>query len=624
MSNIILIEALIYLLAAVVAVPVAKQLGLGSVLGYLIAGIIISPLLNYIGADTGDVQHFAEFGVVMMLFLVGLELEPEKLWKMRHRLMGLGGLQIAGTVAGFAVMGRLLGLEWPTAIAIGLILAPSSTAIVLQTLGEKSLMKTEGGQNSFSVLLFQDIAVIPILAVLPLLAIADVSSHATTAPHVEASTITEDLPAWLQAILTLGAIGLVYVVGQYLTRPVFRFIAKAGIREIFTAAALLIVVSIAVLMGMVGLSAALGTFLAGVVLATSEYRHELEADIAPFKGLLLGLFFITVGAGIDFGVFFGSPLKIIGLTVGILLLKGLVLWGVASLFKIKGQHRWLMTLGLAQSGEFAFVLLSLAGPANVLDDTTLKTLNLVVTLTMVLTPLLFIAFDKWVVDRRIEGEKREADEIDEEGDVIIAGQGRFGQVVNRLLLSQGIKSVVLDHESTQIERLRPFGIKAFFGDPTRIDLLHAAGIMQAKALVVAIDQPDQAIKLVQVARQARPDLHIVARANDRFTVYELYRAGANDIVREMFDSSIRAGRYTLQALGMPEMRAVRVAQRFIEHDREALAKLAPLWNPEIPITSNHEYMELARQLNTDVGRAMEGLHVEIDEEENGKSEPDRA
>ncbi len=615
MSNIILIEALIYLCAAVVAVPIAKQLGLGSVLGYLIAGIVIAPLLHSVGSDTDDLQHFAEFGVVMMLFLVGLELEPEKLWTMRHRLMGLGGLQILLTTALIALLMRLAGFEWPTALAIGLILAPSSTAIVLQTLTERSLFKTEGGQGSFSILLFQDIAVIPMLAVIPLLAISHTQPDVAATAHGDSHGMLDDYPGWARAAISLGAIACIYLVGQYLTRPVFRFIAKANIREIFTAAALTIVVSIAVLMEMVGLSAALGTFIAGVVLATSEYRHELEADIAPFKGLLLGLFFITVGAGMDFGVLAASPFLIVGVSVGILVLKAAVIWGIATLFRIHGEHRWLMALGLAQAGEFAFVLLSIAGPAGVLAPEIIQIILLAVALTMVATPFLFVFLDRAIISRRIESEVREADEIDDEGEVIIAGQGRFGQVVNRLLLAQGIKSVVLDHESTQIERLRPFGIKAFFGDPTRADLLHAAGIMHAKALVVAIDQPDQAIKLVEIARRFRPDIHIIARANDRFTVYALYQAGADDIVREMFDSSIRAGRYTLQALGMSPKRAERIASHFVDHDRKSLAKLAPLWDPEIPVASNGPYLDLARQLNSDIGRAMEGLNVEMDEEE---------
>lgn len=611
----ILIEAFVYLLAAVVAVPVAKRLGLGSVLGYLIAGIIIAPILKSFGSSPEDLQHFAEFGVVMMLFLVGLELEPHVLWRMRHRLLGLGGLQVGLTALAVTLIARLFGLEWVTSVAIGLILAPSSTAIVLQTLTEKSLMKTEGGQGSFSVLLLQDIAVIPFLAILPLLALPEFAAHSGDHGHDTGQSLLHGLPGWAQGLITLGAVGLVYIVGQYVTRPVFRFITKANIREIFTAAALTLVIGIAVLMELVGLSAALGTFLAGVVLATSEYRHELEADIEPFKGLLLGLFFITVGAGIDFGVLVTQPFVILGLAFAILLLKGAILYGVASVFNIRGQHRWLMTLGLAQAGEFAFVLLSLAGTTSVLPADMIKTLNLVVAITMVLTPILFIIFDRFIVNKRVDEEIREADEIDEEGEVIIAGQGRFGQVVNRLLLSQGIKSVVLDHESTQIDRLRPFGIKAFFGDPTRIDLLRAAGIDKARALVVAIDEPTQAVKLVEIARKARPDIHIIARANDRTNVYQLYRAGADDIVREMFDSSIRAGRYTLQALGQSKERATRIAQHFIKQDRQALRKLAEVWDPEIHISSNPAYVELAKQINTDIGRAMEGLNVEMEEED---------
>ena len=617
MSDIILIEALIYLLAAVTAVPIARRFGLGSVLGYLIAGIIIAPLLHHIGSDTDDLQHFAEFGVVMMLFLVGLELEPDRLWGMRHRLLGLGGLQILISTVLLMGIAMIFGFAWQTALAIGLILAPSSTAIALQTLTEKGLLKSTGGQGGFSILLFQDVAVIPMLTLIPLLAIPDLIGHSSEGAH-ESGSILSNYPVWMQVILTFGAIAAIYLVGKYLTRPVFRFIARAKIREIFTAAALTIVISISVLMGLVGLSAALGTFLAGVVLASSEYRHELQADIEPFKGLLLGLFFITVGAGIDFGLLAKTPLLIVGLVIGILLIKGAVIWAVASLFNIKGQDRWLMALGLAQAGEFAFVLLSVAGPAHVLPNETLKTLSLVVALTMVLTPLLFLAYEKLIENKKVEENKREADEIDDEGDVIIAGQGRFGQVVNRVLLAKGIKSVVLDHESTQIERLRPFGIKAFFGDPTRIDLLHAAGLMKAKTLVVAIDNPQQAVKLVEIARKERPDLHIVARARDRTNVYQLYQAGADDIVREMFDSSIRAARYTLQSLGMERTKAIRTGQHFVKQDRKALRMLAEVWDPEIHISANPAYVEMARQINTDIGRAMEGLDVEMDDEDASK------
>ena len=468
-----LFQALIYLAAAVVAVPVASRLGLGSVLGYLIAGILIGPILNLVGSETEDIQHFAEFGVVMMLFVVGLELEPHSLWKMRRDLIGLGGLQLFLTTTLMTILGVMLGLVFWTALAVGLILALSSTAIVLQTLGEKGLLKTHGGRSSFSVLLFQDIAVIPILAILPLLAVSSYTGGAVET-HDASHNMLDGYPAWLRVIITLSAIAAVVLVGQYLTRPVFRFIAKARLRDLFTAAALLIVVSIAVLMELVGLSAALGTFIAGVVLATSEYRHELEADIAPFKGLLLGLFFITVGAGIDLGLLSEDFLVIIGLTLGVIAVKGAVLYLVAGLMNLPHSQRWLFTLALAQAGEFGFVLLSLSLQAHVLDPELIARLALVVALSMLFTPALFVVHERFFSSTPSGGD-RKADDIDETGPVIIAGQGRFGQIVNRVLLSQNFKTVVLDHESDIIERLRPFGVKAFFGDPTRIDLLHAMG-----------------------------------------------------------------------------------------------------------------------------------------------------
>ena len=355
-----LFQAFIYLCAAVIAVPVANRLGLGSVLGYLIAGVVIGPVVGLVGSETQDLQHFAEFGVVMMLFLVGLELEPRLLWEMRNRLIGLGGLQVAVTTALIAAIALAFGLTWTIALAIGMVFSLSSTAIVLQTLSEKGLMKTEAGQASFSVLLFQDIAVIPMLALAPLLALPELmagGAHSGDAHHGSASLV-EGLPGWAVTLVTLGAVAFVVVGGHTLSRPLFRFIAAARLREIFTAAALLLVIAIALLMTMVGLSPALGTFLAGVVLANSEFRHELESNIEPFKGLLLGLFFITVGAGIDFGVLFADPAVILGAAIGVMALKALVLLGLALMFGVRGGDKWLFTLGLAQAGEFGFVLLS--------------------------------------------------------------------------------------------------------------------------------------------------------------------------------------------------------------------------------------------------------------------------
>ncbi|MDH3264886.1 MAG: cation:proton antiporter, partial [Paracoccaceae bacterium] len=520
-----LFQATIYLAAAVIAVPLAVRLGLGSVLGYLFAGIVIGPAFGLIGAEAEDLRHFAEFGVVLMLFLIGLELEPRALWEMRERLIGLGLLQILGSTAAVAGAGVALGLPWQTATAVGLIFALSSTAIVLQTLTEKNLMQTGGGRSAFSVLLTQDIAVIPMLALLPLLAlsidpsIAPDGSVVRAAPqeaaHAPAVTFLQGLPGWGVTLVTLAAVVLIVAGGHYLTRPVFRFVHLAKLREINVAVSLLFVVGVAEVMILVGLSPALGTFLAGVVLANSEFRHELQADIEPFKGLLLGLFFITVGAGINFAVLLSAPVTILGLALGVMAIKGLVLYLLGLLFRLRGRDKWLFTLGLAQAGEFGFVLISFSLSQHVLPEALAQTLLLVVALTMLLTPLFFIAYEQ--IARRLaeRGEAHPHDEIDEQQPVIIAGVGRFGQVVNRLVQSAGFRTTVLDHDLEMIQTMRRFGFKGFFGDPTRPELLHAAGLRTATVLVVALDDPDAAVRLTAFARRERPDLHIVARAHDR-------------------------------------------------------------------------------------------------------------
>lgn len=605
-----LLQATIYLGAAVIAVPLAARLGFGSVLGYLLAGIVIGPLTGLVGTETQDLQHFAEFGVVMMLFLIGLELDPRALWAMRQRLIGLGGLQVSLTM--IAIMGgsMMLGYDWATSLAIGMIFALSSTAIVLQTLSEKGLMKTNGGRSTFSVLLTQDIAVIPMLALLPLLAVPVMM---TLAPDGSMERVVEDshgavslvdgLPAWGVTLVTIGAVILVILAGIYLTRPVFRYIHHARLREMYTALALLMVVSTAVLMSMVGLSPALGTFLAGVVLANSEFRHELESDLAPFKGLLLGLFFITVGAGINFELLFEDPTYILALTAAVMLIKGFILFGLAVLFKIKGKDRWLFTLGLAQAGEFGFVLISFSLQQGVLANGLAGQLLLVVALSMLITPLLFIMYD--LLSRRIaEPDEEEHDEVDEQGTVIIAGIGRFGQIVNRLVQSAGFKTVVVDSNLATVQMMRKFGFRGFFGDPTRPDLLAAAGLEDAKVLVVAIDDKASANKLVAYARKARPDLHIIARARDRVHVYELYDAGANDIVREMFDSSLRAGRYALENLGLTEFEASELEQTYYQHDRMTLRELAELWQPGVPISDVPGYVKRANELNNALETAL--------------------
>lgn len=607
-----LLQATIYLGAAVIAVPFASRMGLGSVLGYLAAGIIIGPLTGLVGTETKDLQHFAEFGIVMMLFLIGLELEPRALWNMRARLIGLGGLQITITMALITGAAMLLGYSWTVALAVSMILTLSSTAIVLQTLTEKGLMQTSGGRSTFSVLLTQDIAVIPMLAILPLLganALAmlnpDGSVQRVSQLNVDhaAYSLVDGQPGWIVTLVTLAAVGIVILAGIYATRPVFRYIHHAKLREMYTALALLMVTAIAVLMSLVGLSPALGTFLAGVVLANSEFRHELESDLEPFKGLLLGLFFITVGAGIDFNLFFRDPGNILALTVGVMLIKGLVLFGLALLFKIRGKNRWLFALGLAQAGEFGFILISFSQQQGVLSPGLSSTLLLVTALSMLITPLLFILYD-WLSHRMQDGEDQEDDVVDEQGTVIIAGIGRFGQIVNRLVQTAGFSTVVVDNNLATVQMMRKFGFKGFFGDPTRPDLLKAAGLEDAQVLVVAIDSKKMANTLVAYARKVRPDLHIIARARDRVHVYELYAAGANDIVREMFDSSLRAGRYALENLGLSEFEAAEIEHAFYHHDRQSLRDLAQLWKPGVRIDRNKDYVARAKELNNELETAL--------------------
>jgi monovalent cation:H+ antiporter-2, CPA2 family len=611
----ILLSATIYLVAAVIMVPVCSRLGLGSVLGYLIAGVLIGPVFGLVGSETQDVQHIAEFGVVMMLFLIGLELEPRALWDMRTRLLGLGGLQVTLTAGLIAAACVVLGLGWTVAVAIGLTFSLSSTAIVMQTLSEKTLDKTEGGRGSFSVLLFQDIAVIPMLAFLPLLAlpelmgtgvedathgVADAAHGAADHgdPHGAGLSIVDRLPGWAYGPVVLAAIGVVVGGGMYLTRPLFRFIARSGLREMFTAVALFIVIGIALLMTLVGLSPALGTFLAGVVLANSEYRHELEADIEPFRGLLMGLFFITVGAGIRFDVFIADWALILGLLAALIAVKAAVLMMLAVLFKLRGRDRWLMTLALAQAGEFGFVLLSFNVQNSVIPPDLQPILSLLVALSMLVTPLLFILYEQVFARKFTEAAAtRKTDDIDERGTTIIAGHGRFGQVINRLLRASGYETVVLEHRSDLVDGVRKFGIKTFYGDATRPDLLHAAGLHEARQFVAAIDDKDQITALVKHVRRERPDIHIVARAIDRHHVYQLYAAGADDIIRETFDSAVRAGRSALEAMGEHPFEVEKAVRFFVRHDRETLRKLAAAWQENVDVFDNEEYVAIAKRQN---------------------------
>ncbi|NKB72560.1 MAG: potassium transporter [Candidatus Latescibacteria bacterium] len=590
-------QAFVYLTAAVVSVPLAKRLGLGSVLGYLIAGAVIGPfVLGLVGEEGQDVMHFAEFGVVMMLFLVGLELRPSLLWRLRGSIMGMGGLQVGLSTLALGGVALGVGLDWRAALAVGLTLALSSTAIVLQSLNEKGLMKTEAGASCFAVLLFQDIAVIPMLAVLPLLAVA----AATTGDggHGHGSLISA-LPGWQQALIVMALIGAIIGAGKLLVRPIFRFIAETRLREVFTAAALLLVIGIALAMQQVGLSPALGTFVAGVVLAESEYRHELESDIEPFKGLLLGLFFIAVGASIDFHLLQEQPALILGL-VGILaLVKLLVLLAVGKIFKMPISQNFMFSFALAQGGEFAFVLFSFAASNNVLGPDIVQPLVVVVALSMALTPLIMIVNEKLIQPRFATSEpEREADAIDEENAVIIAGFGRFGHVVGRLLKANGVGTTVLDLDPEQIDTLRRFGLKVFYGDAGRPDLLHAAGAENARLLLLAIDDPERANQIAQEVRHHYPNLRILARAQSLQHSYELLHIGVDEVFRETFDSALDMGAEALKALGFRAYQAQRAASTFKRHERQSLRELYQLWE------TRSDYMEQARERSSELERLM--------------------
>ena len=601
-----LLLATVYLTLMVVAVPLSVRLGLGSVLGYLICGILIGPLVNLTGSDLDSLQHFAELGVALMLFLIGLELEPRHLWQMRRTLIGFGAAQIVGTTLILALIAILLGLEWRTALVVGMILSLSSTAIVLQTLTEKGLMRTNGGRSAFSVLLTQDIAVILMIALMPLL--APFPNRSETGQHGEdhiGEIFMASLPGWAGTLITLAAVGAIVLLGRYAIRPIFRFVISARLREMETAMALLIVVGIASLMILVGLSPALGTFLAGVMLAGSEFRHELESQIEPFKGLLLGLFFITVGAGMDFELLLDKPIPILGITAALIGTKALVVGILARMSKMGRTDRSLFTLSLAQAGEFGFVLVSYAVSLAILPSELAEGFLLVIALSMLVTPLLFIIHGQ--IRRRLNektGNDTPSDEIDEQQPIIIAGVGRFGQTVNRMVTMSGFQTTVLDHDLKVIQVMRRFGFKGYFGDPTRPEILAAAGLGKASILVAALDDPAANLKLIAYARERRPDLHIICRARDRVDVYRLYAAGANDIVRELFDSSLRAGRYVLENAGLSEFEAAELQKIFYRLDRASLRELAELWKPDIPLDRNAEYVKRSQELNRTLEAAL--------------------
>ena len=561
-----LINSFIYLAAAVIAVPVAKKLGLGSIIGYLAAGIAIGPWGLKLVTNVQDILHFAEFGVVLMLFLVGLELEPKRLWNLRRPIFGWGSAQVLGCTALLTGAAMAFGVGWKIALVAGLGLALSSTAIALQAIGERNLMPTSSGQAGFSILLFQDVAAIPILALLPLLG----------AIALDGEAVAQSNRA-LEALKIIAVIGGIILGGRLLLRPVLRWIANSDTPEIFTAASLLLVVGIAALMQFVGLSMALGAFLAGVLLAESEYRRELETDIEPFKGLLLGLFFIAVGMSIDFGVLLQSPGLMAAILFGFLTLKLVVIYALARAMKLPFQERPVFTVLLAQGGEFAFVVFQAAAGAKVFSMETSSLLIGAVALSMLITPLLLIAVDKLLLPRYANCNTTSVEEISEPqtAPIIIAGFGRYGQIVGRMLLAQGIAPTVLDHDADMIESARSFGYRVFYGDATRLDLLRIAGAASAKILVVAVDSLEQSIKIVDMVKEHFPQLQIVARARDVTHWNQLRDRGVMRVEREVFESSLRSARSVLELLGHPPHEARQSAMRFRQHNLALFEQLYP-------------------------------------------------
>jgi glutathione-regulated potassium-efflux system ancillary protein KefC len=559
-----LTNSLIYLSAAVLVVPLARALGLGSIIGYLVAGIAIGPWGMGLVTNVEDILHFAEFGVVLMLFLVGLELEPRRLWALRRPIFGWGSAQVLGCAAVLFAAALLAGTSWRVGLVAALGLALSSTAISLQVMGERNLLRTSSGQSGFSILLFQDVAAIPILALLPLLAGGSGADRSDSGWILEAAKI-------------VGVIAGIILGGRLVLRPLLRWIAKSKTPEIFTAASLLLVVAIAALMQLVGLSMALGAFLAGVLLAESEYRRELETDIEPFKGLLLGLFFIAVGMSIDFGVIMQSPGVMAAIVAGLLVLKALVIYPLARLMGVQVQDRPVFTLLLAQGGEFAFVVFQAAAGSSVLTPQTASLLIGAVAISMLLSPLLLVAIDRLLMPRFMAGHARVLEELSEPQDapIIIAGFGRYGQIIGRLLATQGVAATVLDHDADMIEAARSFGYKVFYGDASRLDLLRTAGAGTARILVVAVDDVQQSLAIVRLAQEHFPQLEIVARARDVTHWNELRDLGVMRVEREVFESSLRSGRTVLEMLGYPHGEARRQAMRFRRHNMALFEKMYP-------------------------------------------------
>ncbi|MEZ8126549.1 glutathione-regulated potassium-efflux system protein KefB [Vibrio splendidus] len=589
LTNDFLQSSVIFLAAAVVAVPIAQRAGLGSVLGYLLAGVAIGPWGLGLISDVEAILHFSEFGVVLLLFLIGLELNPKKLWQMRAPILGLGGAQVLITTLIITAIACLFGLTWQTSLVIGMGLALSSTAIALRVIEERELGGKEAGQSGFAVLLFQDIAVIPMLAMLPLLAGNTGGS-------------------WVDMLWMLGGVIGLLVGGHFLLRPLFRYVVMSGVRELFTVAALLLVIGIAVIMQQIGLSMALGTFLAGVLLAESEYRHELEIAIDPFKGLLLGLFFISVGMAVNLGLLAESPFAILIAVSSLVVLKGLVLYALARIFGTQTKARSRMAMILSQGGEFAFVIFTAASAQGILSGDQVSFLLVVVSLSMVTTPLMLKLQDRFFARQlnQISESAMSSDVVDRSPRVIIAGFGRFGQIIGRLMYANKIRITVLESDASQIHILRKFGYKVFYGDSTHLELLRAAGADKAEAIVLCTDSPDEIMKTVDLCKQHFPQLKILARARSRVEAYQLLNHGVSNYSRETFLGALDLGRQTLTELGMHPYKAKRAEAHFRKLDNGMLKELLPQHSEDAELAQRAK--EARKELEEIFGHEMENDH----------------
>ncbi|APZ47466.1 potassium transporter [Polaribacter reichenbachii] len=575
MTGSLLFEAIMFLAGAILCVSIAKKLGLSSVIGYLLAGVLIGPyVFGFIGEEGDDILHFAEFGVVMMLFLIGLEIEPKNFWNMRKTILGMGGIQVGGTMLVAYILFTLLGFEFKVALVIAMAVALSSTAIAMQTIKEKGLMDTTFGTSAFSILLFQDIIVIFMLGFIPLLANPE---HNTSADaHSNSVSLIQNLPMGFQTLAIILSVVIIIVAGRFLIVPMLRKVAKTGVRELLIAAAFLIVFGISFLMEFVGISPALGAFLGGVVLSNSEFKHELESTLEPFKNLLLGLFFMAVGASINFIVIAKSPFMIGGVLVAIIVIKALVLYITGVVFKLKLDQRLLLTFGLAQIGEFAFVLLSFAFGLNILEQEQMDMLLVITALSMSLTPIISIVNERVILPRMgtKESVQRPMDHIAKSQKIILVGFGHFGSTIGRFLRSHGVEATILDHDSNRVDFLRKMGFEVYYGDATRTDLLESAGIAEAKIVICATNKIGVSKAISKLVKEKYPHVELMIRTKNRYDAYELLNLGHTNIYRESLDTSLLLARDVLSKMGFRKYTLNRQIQNFKKYDEDSLRRLA--------------------------------------------------